>query len=276
MKTQDLAQFATQAAELVTVLDKPAFYKQLEQFIFAHVNCDSVVVILYDEGSAPTILLDRSRVQEQPVMLERYYAGAYLLSPFYLYWQAHRQAAALLRLSDIAPDAFFDNVYYTDYYEGSSFKDELGYVFGLDEQCGLLISLGRMQGSFAFTDAEYLHLQALTDFLAALVKQHFYCSHLFQRETMRTWLEASVQHFGRHELTEREHAVLQLMLRGHSSKSCARELGIAPATERVHRRNIYTKLNISSQAELFRLFFDTLSGLAHCADIGQDATGESL
>ena len=276
MKVQDLAQFATQAAALVTVLDKPVFYKQLEQFICAQIHCDSVVVILYDEGRAPTILLDRSRAQEPSVMLQRYYAGAYLLSPFYLHWQADRQAMTLLRLSEIAPDEFFNNVYYTDYYEGSGFKDELGYVLGLDQQCGLLISLGRMQGSCVFTDTEYAYLQDLTSFLAALARQHFYCSHLFQRETMRTWLEASVHNFGRHELTEREHAVLQLMLRGHSSKSCARELGMAPATERVHRRNIYTKLNISSQAELFRLFFDTLSSFAHYADIGLDDAGGAL
>ncbi len=50
-----------------------------------------------------------------------------------------------------------------------------------------------------------------------------------------------------------------MMLRGHSSKSAARRLDISPDTERVHRRNIYDKLGVSSQAELCSLFFEALS-----------------
>jgi DNA-binding CsgD family transcriptional regulator len=53
--------------------------------------------------------------------------------------------------------------------------------------------------------------------------------------------------------------VALLMLRGHSSKSAARRLAISPDTERVHRRNIYDKLGISSQAELCSLFFEALA-----------------
>ena len=64
--------------------------------------------------------------------------------------------------------------------------------------------------------------------------------------------------FGRPLLTKRENEVVRLLLRGHSSKSVARELGIAVETARVHRKNIYTKLGVASQGDLFALFISEL------------------
>jgi DNA-binding CsgD family transcriptional regulator len=65
--------------------------------------------------------------------------------------------------------------------------------------------------------------------------------------------------FGQSVLTRRERQISQLLLRGHSSKSVARELRIAPGTVMVHKRNLFAKLGISSQYELFSLLIDDLS-----------------
>ena len=65
--------------------------------------------------------------------------------------------------------------------------------------------------------------------------------------------------FGDSVLTRREREVSKLLLRGHSSKSVARELKIAPATVMVHKRNLFAKLGITSQYELFSLFIRQLS-----------------
>jgi DNA-binding CsgD family transcriptional regulator len=48
------------------------------------------------------------------------------------------------------------------------------------------------------------------------------------------------------------------ILKGHSSKSLAREIDISPETVKIHRRNLYRKLGISSQSELFLKFLNTL------------------
>jgi DNA-binding CsgD family transcriptional regulator len=66
------------------------------------------------------------------------------------------------------------------------------------------------------------------------------------------------ENFGEGLLTERERQITQLLLRGHSTKSVARELGIAPGTVMVHKRNLFAKLGITSQYELFSLFIDAL------------------
>ena len=60
--------------------------------------------------------------------------------------------------------------------------------------------------------------------------------------------------FGGEVLTAREREIAQLILIGHSSNSISLNLGISLPTVKSHRRNIYTKLQISSQAELCSLF----------------------
>jgi DNA-binding CsgD family transcriptional regulator len=75
---------------------------------------------------------------------------------------------------------------------------------------------------------------------------------------MHLKLTRCFSHFGESVLTERERQICQLLLRGHSSKSIARELDIAPGTVMVHKRNLFAKLDISSQYELFSLLIDEL------------------
>ena len=52
--------------------------------------------------------------------------------------------------------------------------------------------------------------------------------------------------------------VLNLLLRGHSIKSIAERLKNSLETIKHHRKNIYSKLDVSTQAELFHLFIDSL------------------
>lgn len=72
-------------------------------------------------------------------------------------------------------------------------------------------------------------------------------------------IEAAISAFGRDVLTAREQAVVQLILRGLSSKVVAGQLRIALKTEKVHRRNAYAKLGVNSHAILFSRFLHFLS-----------------
>jgi len=51
-------------------------------------------------------------------------------------------------------------------------------------------------------------------------------------------------------LSDREREVLQLMAEGHSSKSIAELLGVAPATVDTHRAHVLEKLDLHSVAEV--------------------------
>ena len=71
-------------------------------------------------------------------------------------------------------------------------------------------------------------------------------------------VEKAFKTFGNDVLTEREIEIITLILQGHSSKSLANILGISPGTVKVHRNNIYTRLNISTQSQLFSKFLQHL------------------
>lgn len=62
-------------------------------------------------------------------------------------------------------------------------------------------------------------------------------------------------------LTPRECEVVKLVLRGYSTKSISQSLGISPGTVKVHRENIYGKLGVSTQAELFNMFIASISAM---------------
>lgn len=64
---------------------------------------------------------------------------------------------------------------------------------------------------------------------------------------------------GDDKLTGREFDIAMLILAGESTPAIADKLYISVATVKVHRRHIYAKLNISSQAELFALAFRNVS-----------------
>lgn len=51
------------------------------------------------------------------------------------------------------------------------------------------------------------------------------------------------------KLTAREHDVLSLLVRGHSYKMAAAQLGIGVETLRFHIKNIYGKLHVNSKSE---------------------------
>ena len=50
-------------------------------------------------------------------------------------------------------------------------------------------------------------------------------------------------------LTDRERAVLQLLAKGEARKSIASKLGVAVTSVDTHMKNLYRKLNVSSQTE---------------------------
>lgn len=50
---------------------------------------------------------------------------------------------------------------------------------------------------------------------------------------------------------------MKRLLEGFAVKEIAGQLGISYYTAEAHRRNLYTKLEVHSRAELFRLFRET-------------------
>ena len=72
-------------------------------------------------------------------------------------------------------------------------------------------------------------------------------------------LKQQLLNYGQDKLTAREQDVMQLLIRGYSSKEAAQVLSISPETERVHRKNIYAKLVITSYSIHYTKLYDLQS-----------------
>lgn len=245
-------------ADLFSTVGEPPFCQHLLRLIRLQVSCDSMVILLYRKGDRPKLIHDEMASMDRQALQKRYFDGVYLLSPYYLHWLSH-QHNELLHLEEITPEGFFDSVYYTDYYARSGLIDELGYIVPLPDDSAILLSMGRTKGAQRFSAEDTATLKTLKPLVSAGLQRHFSLCTLPPRLVMKDWLEDGLRLFGSSVLTEREQEVVQMMLRGYSSKSSAKALAISPTTERVHRRHLYVKLGITSQAELFSLFFDCMS-----------------
>jgi len=225
------------------------------------------LIMAYQRHNRPSILAHSLTGKDLKLHVDNYLAGLYLLDPFY---QAAVEGlpSGFYRLDDFVPDNFYESEFYLRYYRAGNIKDDLGYCFALDD-------VGR-QGdhihfSFACTRDEVLREEQLDDLremepvIRALVLKHLRLTDNAALPRPDSGLHRQLMQvmndFGSSILTNRERQVLQLILHGHSSQSIAGKLEIALRTVKLHRQNLYQKLDISSQAELFYLFIDSLSCL---------------
>lgn len=259
LETETIRRIGERFGQLIETIDDGGFYLRLTALMREFANCDSIVVVAYHRSRIPLVLHEQLAARDREALYGSYFEGTYLLSPFYLKWLEHRSSAELYRLRDIAPEGFFDSPYYTDYYLGSGLRDEIGYLVPIDDDAAILLSLGRTERLDRYSAEELGLLKALKIAIASCVMKHANLAARPRASQLGLQLSEKMSNFGAGVLTEQERRVTQLLLRGHSSKSCARELAISPTTERVHRRNIYAKLKISSQAELFNRFFQSLT-----------------
>ena len=140
----------------------------------------------------------------------------------------------------------------------------MDFLLDTDAKSTLVLVVGRWETRFSRADVARLRLMEPVVKAAMLRIWNAWSAHHSDEErdlSMHQRLTQCFEHFGQTTLTQRERQITQLLLRGHSSKSIARELGIAPGTVMVHKRNLFSKLGITSQYELFSLFIDKLSEL---------------
>ncbi len=93
--------------------------------------------------------------------------------------------------------------------------------------------------------------------MTALMRRHW--ADLSREFATRSTPRPALTGDGLDRLTPREREITGWILKGYSAEATGQELGIASGTVRIHRRNIYAKLGISSQRELFARFLAGIS-----------------
>lgn len=214
---------------------------------------DYSVIFAYRGAARPIDLYSTFDAKEYDVFVRMYQDGPYLLDPFYS--AASLPKPGVWRMRALAPDRFFASEYYRSYYVQTGLAEEVGFFVPAGEGVTVVLSLMRREGSGAFRDADYALLRKSEPLVAAVVQRVW--GRLGRRFDHSSAVKTSVAKAGvepqsriSDKLTQRESTIIELVLQGHSSESIGLRLGVATGTVKVHRRNIYRKLGISSQAQL--------------------------
>jgi DNA-binding CsgD family transcriptional regulator len=253
-----LAQFSAHLARLLPAVGTSEFAGQLVAMLKQLVHCDDATVILYPGTDLPVIDYFELPGGATSSTLDLYVKGAFLLDPFYLAASRDR-AFGVFRLRDIAPGEFHTSDYYKTWYRNCGYRDECGYLIPLAEDGFVNIALGKLEARASFSDQELTLLRDIRPTVDALCQQHWLeAGAESPGVNLRKQLNAALDAFGSSLLTEREAQVIKLVLHGHSTRTLAEKLSISMETVKLHRKHAYAKLEVSSQAELFYLFLDSV------------------
>lgn len=262
---QQYSDWVATSAEVVDKLGEADFSRALTTAIRSVVPYEFTVIFAYHKDDQPIDLYDDFPEEKRKVMVDDYQEGPYLLDPFYLHSRTPT-TSRLVRLRDLAPDRFYQAEYFRNYYVQTGLAEEIGFIVDVGDEVSVVISA--MREARVFSAKEFRDLQVLMPFVAAIARRQwhgligqFSDDGLPQGERLPQLIEQAFQSVGRNLLTAREAEIVEFVLKGHSSEATAKALGISPGTVRIHRRNVYAKLHISSQGELFSHFISALAAL---------------
>ena len=256
-KLRLLEQWSRSVAEIAAAQRGPSFVPALLASVKRLVDFDFVMVLAYAGTARPLNLADTLDAQRHRIFAEDYAAGPFLLDPFFRLVEEGWRSGCY-RLHDIAPDHFRRSEYFRIHYGRTGIGEEIGVFFDMGGNTGGGNAAGGLTGVTSFcrwdssppiTRADLDIMRALEPAIGALCAGHWSNLHARREALPQRGAPAAFD-----RLTLREREIVTMVLRGHSTESIAMQLSISPGTVKIHRKNIYRKMKVSTQAELFAAF----------------------
>ena len=254
-------------AEVIGKIGDPGFPVAVAELLRAVAPYTYTVIFAYRGSAKPIDLFDDFPAGRQKVFVGDYQDGPYLLDPFFLA-ATQPVPSGVYRMRDLAPDRFYQGEYFRSYYGRTGVAEEVGFFVAMPGGSTVVLSLMRDEKPFSNRDMHALdQIRPVIEVSLKAQWPHFASKFAAavpgNGTSPDSGIERSFQTFGKGSLTPREREIVELTLKGHSPDATGRILGIAPGTVRIHRRNIYAKLQINSQGELFSRFIETLRKVPH-------------
>lgn len=252
-------------AKAIGAVGTPEFALRLEAALGSIVDFDILMVFAYSGSEKPVCLYHNIDSIRARTVVDAYVSGPYILDPFYN-TAIDPQAAGVKRLRDMAPDQFHKSEYYRRHYKLTGIRDEVGILCRPEGWTGVVISFTRPVTAPAFGRQDIMAIRAAEPVIQTLAERHWHQNTTaatpgaWDAQVARDPIGEPLNRMTDGILTPREIEITSLVLQGHSSGSISRWLSIAPGTVKNHRKNIYQKLDVSSQSELFAMFIQQLSG----------------
>lgn len=228
-------------------------------------------VWLYHRDLPPKVLDHEIPTAAVELQVDRYLEGPYREDPFYQISMSSPRSS-IYRLGRLTNNSFQDSGYFQEYYADTGTCDEVIFLTRLEDGSVVNFCVMRTNEQGAFNQNDYDMLYAIAEPIAAAIQSHCHRDDFVVSNLLQPGLDAQIdlafRTFGTDHVSSREREVLELMLRGYGADTTAERLDISLETVRRHRKSIYKKLDVNSQADLFALFINTMPyiGEAHGAD----------
>lgn len=253
-------------AQLMGAAGTPGFGAALDALVRGQADFEMSVVLVYSQRHPPQLLHDGYTDRISKAALSAYLGGSYLLDPFYVA-SVNGHPHGLWRMRDLAPDSFFasDFMAARDVHpcistEAGTLAEEVGFLVPVEADLTATYSLMRIADAESFSEADLGALRTVEPIVAEAIRSDWAARRSVAVPPAGSMadMEARFASLFSDRLTATQCEVVRLILRGHSALSIAVTMGISEGTAKNHRANIYKRLRISSQGELFRLFIEHL------------------
>ncbi len=248
------------------ISDKDFFLKLPELFkeIWHHDFC---MIFFYPTQNNPVALFDGLTPEGFGRGVENYVRETYVINPFYRAIEAglgaglHTMSDLALRIGPADEDAFPLKVrpdrteelgFVTDGWPESA--KEIMLAVPLPDGGAIEVSISQLKSKSESEIPPLDVLEHMALVIIASIQKHVEICPVNAKQQPNQFGATSLSEYEKfRDLTRREFEIVELILSGHSSPSIVLHLGIALPTVKSHRRNIFRKLGISAQAELFAL-----------------------
>ena len=257
--------WAARFAEAVDAVDDDRCPSLLLDAIGSVVESDMAMSVVYQGRARPLHVCDSFPTERARRGLANYIGGTYVVNPFFV---AYRQGLGdgVYRMRELARRMRVRRERLRALPAVVTRSEEIGYVTtdwptGMQEvdlairlpgsSCAEF-SLSRAAGSGGFADQDLQELRAIAPLVAAVYRRYWSSRRgRMHHASGDTALDAALDRLGNHALSPREREVARLVLRGFGTPAVAEQLGISATTVKTHRKNLYAKLGIATQSELF-------------------------
>ena len=164
------------AAKIIDDLDRPEFARTLSTALKDIVEFDYTVIFGYVGTSRPLALFNDFPDDRRRLHVDEYLEGPYLLDPFFLA-STEKVEPGLWRLSEIAPDRFYQGEYYRSYYAGTGLAEEVGFLIKIHKNLTIVLSL--MRKTRKFSKGEIRTLKSVLPVVDAACRRHWRDHHHF-------------------------------------------------------------------------------------------------
>lgn len=261
-----MSRFVDQAALLVTEIGDPAFSQKYAETCRDIFDNDQCTVFCFSEGEAPSCLIADAMVEETKqitrTLADEYIETAHLRDPT---MREIKRAAGSSRepmIKKVSATEIRDNVYRARFYEEALVRQKIAIVSFVGRRI-LYSNFYRNPEQRDFDQSDIDALVEIGPLLCRILAKHFDLTADAQpasvhpqelTKAFRDKLQEKVRVALLQEdcsLTPREAEVCAAIAIGYTTEAVGLNFGISMNTVATHRKRAYSKLQISSQNELF-------------------------